>query len=304
MPYASSASGSEQFDLTPYKSATTHIRFRVTSSGEDSHLWVDDVQIEAADNTYDSAGVGGKVLDQFGVVSYSNNNGTQNWSNSWTETGDGTPSPSAGYVRVSGGALYLKYTNRAISRGVNLTGAMTATLSLKYKRSALDGTSDYAALQVSANGGSTWTEIDRFAGPTNDASHQPRSYDISAYIAANTAIRFVTSSALGSSDIVYFDDVQIEHACAECISTGSLASNFVKTIGADKLWNGSQHLKGKGVAVAVVDSGIAKHDDLKDKKKDDASRVLKKAEFGGSQTAVDDKNGHGTHVAGIIGGDG
>ena len=56
--------------------------------------------------------------------------------------------------------------------------------------------------------------------------------------------------------------------------------------------------------MAVVDSGIAKHDDLKDKKKDDASRVLKKAEFGGGQTAVDDKNGHGTHIAGIIGGGG
>ena len=62
--YTSSASGSEQFDLTPYKSANTHIRFRVTDGSEDGHLWVDDVQIEAADNTYESTGVGGRVLDQ------------------------------------------------------------------------------------------------------------------------------------------------------------------------------------------------------------------------------------------------
>ena len=169
--YTSSASGSEQFDLTPYKSANTHIRFRVTDGSEDGHLWVDDVEIKAASTGGSgNSGLGGTLRDEFGAVAYNNNNGTQNWLTSWTETGDGTTSPSSGYVRITSGVLSLKYTNRAIIRQANLTGAMSATLTLKFKRSALDNSSDYVAVQVSANGGSTWTEIDRFAGPANDTA--------------------------------------------------------------------------------------------------------------------------------------
>lgn len=44
---------------------------------------------------------GSTVRDEFSDVSYTNNNGTQNWSTGWAETGDGIPSPSSGYVRVS-----------------------------------------------------------------------------------------------------------------------------------------------------------------------------------------------------------
>jgi serine protease AprX len=304
--YTSSASGGEQFDLTPFLSGSTHIRFRVTQSDDDDgYFRVDDVEIATASGSGGSAaGLSGIVRDEFGAVSYSNNNGTQNWNTGWAESGDGSPSPSAGYVRVSSGALYLKYTNRALSRQTNLVGATSATLSLKFKRSGLDGSSDYVAVQVSADGGATWTEIDRFAGPSNDASYQTRSYDIAAYARANTAIRFATSSSLGSSDIVYFDDVQIEHTCAECIDTSNLASTYLKAIGADQVWNGSGHFKGQGVGVAVVDSGVARHSDLSDSGSDSESRVIGKGNFSSNPTVLDDANGHGSHVAGVIAGNG
>ena len=56
---------------------------------------------------------------------------------------------------------------------------------------------------------------------------------------------------------------------------------------------------GSGIGVAVIDSGIANHDDLKNSK--GALRIVYSQDFIGGGT--DDHYGHGEHVAGIIGGD-
>lgn len=65
----------------------------------------------------------------------------------------------------------------------------------------------------------------------------------------------------------------------------------LSTFGAEKLWKTS---KGKGVVVAVVDTGVApSHPDLK-------GRVLAGKDFVDRNTSAADENGHGTHVAGII----
>src|SRR5262245_24475210 len=56
---------------------------------------------------------------------------------------------------------------------------------------------------------------------------------------------------------------------------------------------------GRGVGVAIIDSGVAAwHDDL------GSERVVHFADFVGSQRAAYDDYGHGTHVAGIIAGNG
>ena len=74
---------------------------------------------------------------------------------------------------------------------------------------ALDDTNDYATLDISSDGGMNWIELDRFAGPGNETQFTAASYNIGAYLAPNTRIRFRTSPFMGGSDRVYFDNVKI-----------------------------------------------------------------------------------------------
>jgi hypothetical protein len=104
-----------------------------------------------------------------------------------------------------------------VMRQADLSAYTSATLSFIYRRSFLDDPNDYVAVQVSKNG-AAWVEVGRLAGGAfgaNDAGYQPASYDISAYIGANTRIRFISSTTLGPADAVWFDNVQIAvNGCA------------------------------------------------------------------------------------------
>jgi serine protease AprX len=61
-------------------------------------------------------------------------------------------------------------------------------------------------------------------------------------------------------------------------------------------------LTGAGIGVAVIDSGIAPHPDLNNAS--GASRVVYSQSFVSGNTSAVDQFGHGTHVAGLIGGNG
>lgn len=89
--------------------------------------------------------------------------------------------------------------------------------------------------------------------------------------------------------------------CSECIDTSSLKNAYDYAIGATRLWNEKPYLQGQGVTVAVVDSGIAREKDFKGA--DGRSRILANVSFVGEQGASD-HYGHGTHVAGLVGGNG
>jgi serine protease AprX len=83
------------------------------------------------------------------------------------------------------------------------------------------------------------------------------------------------------------------------VDGGSLATTYPKTIGADRLW--AAGITGKGVGVAVIDSGIS--GDLDDFKNDSGnSRITANVIGNPAVTRPGDDVGHGTHVAGIIAG--
>ncbi len=90
----------------------------------------------------------------------------------------------------------------------------------------------------------------------------------------------------------------------QSILTSSLVTTFDKTVHATAAWNKPNGgLTGKGVGVAVIDTGIA--GDLVDFNSGDgsgSSRVVQSAVVNPDATTATDLYGHGTHVAGIIAG--
>lgn len=70
------------------------------------------------------------------------------------------------------------------------------------------------------------------------------------------------------------------------------------TINAPEAWNYNN--TGRGVTVAVLDTGVYPHDDLVKPKK----RIIAFKDFVKGRTEAYDDNGHGTHVAGVIAGNG
>jgi serine protease AprX len=257
------------------------------------------------------------VRDEFGVASFNNNNGTNSWAAGWTETGDGSSSSAtSGHVKIANGQLQFSNTNRKLSRAANLSGAVSATLSFQYKRKGLDNASDYIAVEVSANGGTSWTELARYVGPGTDSTWKTASFNVLGYAVSNTQIRFATSSSLGSSDILYVDNLQIEYGLPGspstpppsggadgAVSTSALLSVYNQAIGADRLW--AYGYQGSSVTVAVVDSGIADLNDFKMEYGGNGDlRIQNVVTIVGGSDWSKDWYGHGTHVAGIIGGNG
>jgi serine protease AprX len=79
-------------------------------------------------------------------------------------------------------------------------------------------------------------------------------------------------------------------------------TGFLQSVRMDKVWQSAAVGTGKGVGVAVVDTGIA--GDLVDfRKADGTSRVVASIATNPDATTVNDLYGHGTHVAGLLAGD-
>ncbi|WP_165840062.1 LamG domain-containing protein [Motiliproteus coralliicola] len=163
------------------------------------------------------------VADNFDSVSFSQNDGSRNWSGDWQEIGE-SDGASAGFVRVrndscsSGNCLRLgvissepaqSFSNVGASREVDLSGATTATLTFNYRTGVIQN-SETVSLQVSANGGSSWTTLRTYTVSSTNSSATAESVDLSSYIASNTQIRFLAS---GSNAIVgfYADDIEISY---------------------------------------------------------------------------------------------
>jgi len=78
----------------------------------------------------------------------------------------------------------------------------------------------------------------------------------------------------------------------------SLSAAYPRAVNADRVWQNG--ITGAGIGVAVLDSGVNPDVDLTQP----TNRLLAAVNFAGDRGGMADAGGHGTHVAGTVGGDG
>ena len=152
--------------------------------------------------------------DNFGTVAYTNNDGTLTWGTNWTETNDDNAANN-GDIRITGGELRLGEngstgaTAARIEREADLSNFGGATLSFNLRTQGVEPGDQYA-VEVSANGGGSWTTLETFTGTIAATT---RSYNIGAYRGANTRVRFIHVtgySTVGTDDFLFIDNFRIQ----------------------------------------------------------------------------------------------
>src|SRR4051794_22511445 len=89
------------------------------------------------------------------------------------------------------------------------------------------------------------------------------------------------------------------------VDTSRVATSYNLSVAASKLWNDGDELTGKGIGVAVIDTGVAGDlPDFRVSAADPTSRVVAAVVTNPDATTATDTYGHGTHVAGILAGNG
>ena len=89
------------------------------------------------------------------------------------------------------------------------------------------------------------------------------------------------------------------------LTSTTLKTAFNQSTGADRVWGGTYGATGKGVTIAVIDTGIAGDmADFRTSQADGTSRVVASVVTNPEATSASDGYGHGTHVAGLIAGNG
>ena len=143
--------------------------------------------------------------DTFSTVAYNNNHGNTIFSTNWIESNDDI-SASNGRIRITGNELrFNRLSTENIRRTADLSIATGAILSFDWRTSSLES-GETLAVQVSSDG-SSFTTLTSFGGTTSGTFSQ----DISAFVSANTTIRFLKGGGNWdqNNDQVYIDDVLI-----------------------------------------------------------------------------------------------
>lgn len=172
--------------------------------------------------------IGGTYLDQFNTNgSGAGSDGTKNWSSPWTEIGETNGFGSAN-VYVTSNRLRIN-GNGATSqigaqRTANLSGATSATLTFSYAKNNFNNNNHWVVLEISSSPTGTFTQLAQYVGSGNTSG--TASFDISAYISANTTIRFLesTNANMATNRYMTFDDIQITFEKAATNYTVQLAT--------------------------------------------------------------------------------
>jgi serine protease AprX len=125
---------------------------------------------------------------------------------------------------------------------------------------------------------------------------------------------YIEQAGFASGNTVYYDAIGLRITSAPGVDNSldnlnepTIVDSFVdgsqqvnaynQVIGATQLWNTTNKLQGKGITIAVVDSGVYKTQDI-------SGRIKVNVNFNRSYHDGVDRYGHGTFVAGVIAGNG
>ncbi|HEY7759918.1 MAG TPA: DUF2341 domain-containing protein, partial [Burkholderiales bacterium] len=158
------------------------------------------------------------VLDQFDAVAYNGNNGAVHWTGNWQEIGESDGAATGNVFVVATGQvvngpyleLSLSTAGVGLSRQIDLTGATSATLSFTYEQ---DTNSAGGQVALEVFDGSGWNTVQTYHIDTDfytGLAGVYQSFDISAYAAANTQVRFRTVQA-AAGDRFFADDIRIDY---------------------------------------------------------------------------------------------
>jgi serine protease AprX len=145
-------------------------------------------------------------------------------------------------------------------------------------------------------------EVKRLGGTvTNDLSF------INSFVAQLPAGQVPFLASTPGLKWVSLDSPVVKTDCGECMPSDD-NSNYTSAVKADKVWNNSANtapwLQGKGIGVAILDSGV--NPALLDFTDPGGTntRVVSSVKIDKDSPSIDDGNGHGTLVAGVIGSNG
>ena len=71
----------------------------------------------------------------------------------------------------------MNINNRGLSREADLSSTTSATLTFSYRRQRLDGNGGQVRVQVSDNGGASWTNLQTYILNGTDPAQVPQSFD-------------------------------------------------------------------------------------------------------------------------------
>ncbi|MEM7351344.1 MAG: SdrD B-like domain-containing protein [Acidobacteriota bacterium] len=206
------------FDITPFISDQTRVRFRVSKKygGRNEKFLVNFAEIETGCEPCTEV----TARDDFDSNSFGNNDGPTSWSNDWIENDpqSGGAGPLAGQVQIHDGLLTLDdYPNTggqpSIAREVDLSGVSNATLSFDFITSSGVDYDDAISVEVSNDGGATWTTVDVITGISGYVEGG-RDIDISAFASAQTQVRFRVSNKYGGyNELFCLVFVEISSSC-------------------------------------------------------------------------------------------
>lgn len=261
--------------------------------------------------TNDFTGTIGIVRDEFTNSAFNNNDGNVAWLGDWIEVDEQISGPRGGAVSIAHGSLFFNRfwyegADPSVTRSIAFPrDVVSATLSFDFVTSKGVDSTDAVAIEISNDGGANYKEISSIVGISGSMTDTV-SVDVSDYVSVNTTVRIrVVENYSAFWEFIGIDNFQVAYEindCANCIETKNLNNRFVEIIGADRLWNGIKPIQGRDVGVAVIDTGIAKHSDLENEA--GLSRIVSKVQFNSVAGLIDDYYGHGSHIAGAIGGNG